>query len=108
VYALAVSGNTLYAGGIFTMAGGKISGSIAEAILVLPEFQGGPVLNADGSITLNVTTLTPSTNRLYAATNLNPPVVWQPIYTNLTGGLWQFADTNITPFATKFYRLSTP
>lgn len=53
-------------------------------------------------------TLSPSTNRLYAATNLTPPVVWQPIYTNLTGGLWQFTDTNASGNKTKFYRLSSP
>lgn len=53
-------------------------------------------------------TLSPSTNRLYAATNLTPPVVWQPIYTNLTGGLWQFTDTNASGNKAKFYRLSSP
>jgi hypothetical protein len=36
------------------------------------------------------------------------PIVWQPIYTNFTGGFWQFTDTNIAPFNSKFYRLSMP
>jgi hypothetical protein len=108
VYTLAVLGNVLYAGGEFTTAGGKISAYAAEAVLVLPTFQGVPVHNTSGSITLNVSSATNSQSRLYAATNLSPPVLWQPICTNLNGGLWQFTDTNTAPFRTKFYRLSTP
>jgi hypothetical protein len=108
VYALAASGGILYAGGDFLTAGGKVSGYAAEAVLVLPTFQGVPVHNTSGSITLNLSTATNSQSRLYAATNLSPPVVWRPIYTNLNGGLWQFTDTNTAPFRTKFYRLSTP
>jgi hypothetical protein len=108
VHSLVVSGNTLYAGGDFTTAGGKASGYAAEALLVLPTFQGVPVHNTSGSITLNLSTATNSQSRLYAATNLNPPIVWQPICTNFNGGLWQFTDTNTAAFRTKFYRLSTP
>ena len=103
-----MSGNTLYAGGGFTTAGGKVSAYAAEAILVWPEFQGEPGLNANGDITLDLSTGTNIQSRLYWATNLTPPVVWQPVCTNFNGGLWQFADTNTAPFATKFYRLSTP
>ncbi len=108
VRSLATSGTELYAGGNFTMAGGVSANHIAEALLVWPTFQGGPVRNADGSIGLNVETLTQSTNRLYEASNLTPPIVWQPIYTNFTGGLWQFTDTNTAAFKSKFYRLSMP
>jgi hypothetical protein len=108
VDAVAVAGDTLYVGGIFTTAGGVSANHIAGALLVWPTFQGGPVRNADGSIGLNVATLTQSTNRLYEASNLTPPIVWQPIYTNFTGGLWQFTDTNTAAFKSKFYRLSMP
>ncbi|MCX6912486.1 MAG: hypothetical protein NT167_05430, partial [Verrucomicrobia bacterium] len=108
VSALAVSGGTLYVGGNFTTAGGKVSADVAEALLAWPQFQCGPTCNADGSITLNMATLTPSTNRLYAATNLAPPVSWQPVCTNVTGGLWRFTDTNAIGNPAKFYRFSTP
>jgi hypothetical protein len=108
VRTLATSGTILYAGGNFTIAGGVPANHIAAALLVWPEFQGNPVRNADGSISLNVATLTQSTNRLYAATNLTLPIVWQPIYTNFTGGLWQFTDINTAAFKSKFYRLTTP
>ena len=108
VLALALSGNTLYAGGSFTTAGRKVSGYAAEAVLVWPEIPSEPVRNTDGSITLNLSTGTNSSSRLYSATNLTPAVFWQPIYTNLNGGLWQFTDTNTAHFKTKFYRVSTP
>ena len=108
VTALAVSGNTLYAGGYFTTAGGKVSPYAAQAILFWPEFQSNPVHNTDGSMTLGCSTASNYPSRLYAATNLAPPVVWQPVCTNLTGGLWQFTDTNASGHKAEFYRLSTP
>ena len=108
VRALAVSGNDLYAGGQFGTAGGKVSAYAAEAVLVWPEMQGGPVPNLDGSMTLSCFSGTNCSSRLYAATNLTPPVVWQPVCTNLTGGLWQFTDTNTPACKRRFYRLSTP
>jgi hypothetical protein len=108
VSALAVSGGILYAGGGFATAGGKVSGYAAEAVLVSPEILSERVRSADGSTTLNLSTATNSSSRLYSATNLTSSVVWQPIYTNFNGGLWQFTDTNTAQFNTKFYRVSTP
>ena len=108
VFALAVSGNTLYAGGDFTTAGTNVSAYAAEAVLASLGIMGGPLPNPDGSMTLNLFTAPDSSSRLYSSSNLNPPVYWQPIYTNLTGGLWQFTDTNTAAFQSKFYRLSTP
>lgn len=108
VRTLATSGGILYAGGNFTTAGGVTANHVAAAVLEGPGFRGGPVGNADGSISLKGMSLTPSTNRLYAASNLIPPIVWQPIDTNFTGGFWQFTDTNIATFNSKFHRLSMP
>ena len=73
-----------------------------------PGFITSPIQNADGSLTLNPLTTTTLSSRLYSATNLTPPVLWLPICTNLTGGLWQFTDTNTAGISAKFYRLSTP
>ena len=105
--ALAVSGSTLYAGGAFTTAGGKVSAYAAEAVLVGRSFQRAGA-QYRWQHHLELVTLPQSTNRLYAATNLTRPSVWQPIYTNVTGGLWQFTDTNASGNPAKFYRLSTP
>jgi hypothetical protein len=65
-------------------------------------------LNGNGSLTLGFVSQPASTSRVLCATNLAPPVNWQPIWTNLTGGTWQFTDTNTGSSTSKFYRLSTP
>ena len=109
VEALAVSGGALYAGGEFSRAGTNHAvGYVAAAVLVWPEVQSGPVLNKDGSMTLTCCSGSNCSSRVYAATNLAPPVLWQPIYTNATGGLWQFTDTNASRNLEKFYRLAAP
>ena len=59
-------------------------------------------------MTLSCCTGTNCSSRLHAATNLTPPVLWQPLCTNVTGGLWQFTDTNASGNPARFYRLSTP
>lgn len=66
------------------------------------------VRNANGSVTLGLSTVAGVTSRVFTASNLNPPAVWQPIYTNLTGGGWQYTDLNATNFARRFYRATTP
>lgn len=47
---------------------------------------------------------------LQSATNLAPPVSWQPVVTNLadTGGNWAFTDTNTSQYPARFYRMSVP
>ncbi|HEV2454043.1 MAG TPA: S53 family serine peptidase [Verrucomicrobiae bacterium] len=67
-----------------------------------------PVRNAaNGSITLSSLCVPGSTNVVFAATNLAPPVMWQPISTNVasSAGAWQYADTNATNYKTRFYRI---
>jgi hypothetical protein len=61
-------------------------------------------------VTLNLLTTPNISSRVMAATNLTPPVVWQPIYTNVapTNGAWQFTDTNASRYPIRFYRASTP
>jgi hypothetical protein len=108
VWALVAAEGTLYAGGDFTLAGGTTAAYAAATALVPPEFQGATQATAAESIALNLSTAANLPSRLYASTNLNPPIVWQPLYTNATGGSWQFTEkiSNGTPL--KFYRASTP
>ena len=71
----------------------------------------GLARNANGSVTLNFVGLPNTTNRVWAATNLASPVIWLPIFTNITtnpNGTWQFTDTNAAAFSKRFYRFSTP
>ena len=43
---------------------------------------------------------------LQAATNLTPPVIWQPVFTNVsdTNGNWNYTITNLADRPTHFYR----
>ena len=66
-----------------------------------PGFTTSPILNADGSLTLDPLTTTTLSSRLYSATNLAPPVTLAAdLDTNLNGGLWQFTDTNTAAAST--------
>ena len=93
---------------LVTNAYGVLISSNATLTLTTPPVVSQVVNNADGGLTLNLVTTTNVSSRIYVATNLSPPLVWQPIYTNFTGGIWQFTDTNTAGSTAKFYRLSTP
>lgn len=70
----------------------------------------GTVVNEDGSVTLNFAGVPSYTYWLEVATNLVPPVDWEPISTNAAGtnGLWQFIDAQATNVSQKFYRVVQP
>lgn len=81
---------------------------ILTQVSVTPPLFSQTSLGDNGSLTLSALTSTNVPSRIYTASNLSPPVIWLPIYTNLNGGTWQFTDTNTGAAQTKFYRLSTP
>lgn len=58
-----------------------------------------------GALTIDISTATNTSSRVFASINLTD---WQPIYTNVLGGTWQFTDTNAPGFTSRFYRVSTP
>jgi hypothetical protein len=62
-----------------------------------------------GAFNLQLSTLPGQAFVLLSATNLTPPVLWQPVATNSadTNGIWTFIDTNRNSVQ-KFYRVSTP
>ena len=64
---------------------------------------------SDGSVALNFVSQPNSTNWVLCATNLEPPILWQSLSTNLAGsdGNWQFTDTNAAGYQTRFYRSLT-
>lgn len=88
--------------------GSVLSSNITLTVLTVPVVLGSPLVGNDLSVTLNLSTTPNISSRVYAATNLTPPVVWLPIYTNGFGGVWQFTDTNAGGESVKFYRVSTP
>jgi hypothetical protein len=90
-------------------------GSVTSSVITLT-IVSGPVIssavrNANGSVTLNLQTVPGAASRVFAATNLAPPVLWRPVYTNSnvgSNGQWQFTDTNTASYRTRFFRASTP
>ena len=105
VFALAVSGSDLYAGGYFGTAGGKVSPYIARASLVtLPTLPTATVVFSGANVILswptNATGFT-----VQSTTNLVSPVVWT---TNSLASVvinGQNTVTNLISGGQKFFRL---
>ncbi len=95
---------------IITGPNGSFTSSLVTLSVATAPLISNSVLNPDGSVTLNLVTAPNTGSRVLAATNLTPPVVWQPIYTNMAGpaGAWQFTDTNAGSHPVQFYRSATP
>ena len=89
---------------------GSVTSSMVALNVASSPFILKSMLNPDGSVTLNLLTAPNTGSRVLAATNLTPPVLWQPIFTNVAGpaGAWQFTDTNAASQTVRFYRSSTP
>jgi sugar lactone lactonase YvrE len=95
---------------VVTNAYGSTNSAAAMLTVVAPLVTSG-ARNGDGSITLHFEGLANTTTRIWAATNLTPPVVWEAIFTNTaTGedGTWQYTDTNATNFSERYYYFTTP
>ena len=107
---LANSGNYFV---VITNYYGSVTSSVATlAIAASPASIPAPLLvlaTDSGVFHLQLSTLAGQPFVLYSATNLTPPVLWQPLVTNSadTNGFWTFTDTNRNS-AEKYYRVSTP
>jgi hypothetical protein len=108
VYALAVSGGTLYAGGSFTMAGTNISYNVAEAFLNGPPVSlaiitANPAFGfTDGVFGFDVSGPAGSNVVIQAGSDLK---TWTPLQTILlTNGLAFFSDSQSATTARRFYR----
>jgi len=107
VGALAVSGNSLYAGGGFTMAGNKVAGYTAMDNLTVPL----TIITTDsafgfanGVFGFDVTGPAGSNVVLQASRNLK---IWIPLQTNLLGsGPLYFSDVQSRTNVHRFYRAS--
>jgi NHL repeat len=93
---------------VVTGSDGSVTSSVANLIVTASPIIYRTVPNPDGSVALYFVSKPDSTNLVLCATNLLPPVVWQPISTNMAGadGDWQFTDTNALG-QMKFYQSLT-
>ena len=95
---------------VITNAFGGVTSSVPRLTVVTPLIN-SIVNGSNGRVVLNFAGLPNATTRIWAATNLLPPVTWLAIYTNsttTTNGLWQYVDTNALGVPVRFYRFSTP
>ncbi len=95
---------------IITSPYGSFTNTEATITAVSSPVIAGIISNPDGSVTLNLLTPPGSNSFVLAAANLEPPVSWQPITTNVAGpsAAWQFTDTNALYYPSRFYRTLTP
>ena len=94
---------------VVTGASGSVTSSVVNLVVATSPLIYKTVQNSNGSIALYFVSQPGSTNVVLCATNLSPPVLWQPLSTNLAGveGDWQFTDTNAPRYQSRFYRSLT-
>ncbi|MEI8080012.1 MAG: hypothetical protein WCH61_10345 [bacterium] len=106
VHAVAVSGTALFAGGCFTISGGKVSAFVAKAVVAHPS--GSPVILAnDGNwrvrtnrFGFNVSGTVGQSVVVEGSTNLS---TWLPLKTNTLGsGPLYFSDPATGAFSWRF------
>jgi hypothetical protein len=95
---------------IITSSYGSVTSIVATLTVALSPVISKVICNTDGSVTFNLLTAPNTSSRVLVTTNLTPPVVWQPIYSNVAGanGAWQFTDRSASNYPARFYRSSTP
>ena len=103
--ALAVSGSDLYAGGVFTTAGGKVSPYAAKAIVYPPVL----AIEGDGwgGYFIRFSGVPGSAYRLQRAPSVTGPWTPSPPQTAPASGLLEFWDL-FPPPGQSFYRTAEP
>jgi sugar lactone lactonase YvrE len=92
---------------VVTGPAGSVTSSVAIlTVASLPRISGA-VRQSDSAVTITLLSSPNSTNVLFSATNLTPPVSWVPISTNTAAGdgTWQYTDTNTADYPARFFRL---
>ena len=111
---LALTNVTPASSGDYQLVVSDSSGSVTSSVAVLIVASAPLIYQAErgsnGSLVASFVSPPGSTNVVFGATNLAPPVVWRPLATNLAGanGDWQFTDTNTAGHRARFFRSLTP
>jgi len=93
---------------VVSNAYGAVTSAVVTLTVALPPFSAG--LSAGQGVQFQFSGTANSSYVLQAATDLTPPVNWQPLVTNAadTNGNWTFTDTNTAANTARFYRLASP
>ncbi|SPE54958.1 RHS repeat-associated core domain protein (fragment) [Verrucomicrobia bacterium] len=95
---------------VVTGAGGSVTSSVATLTVATVPLIYGAAINSDASVTLSCVSPPNSTNVVLSAVSLMPPVLWQPLSTNVAraDGNWQYTDTSAVSWQARFYRSVMP
>ncbi len=98
------TGNAVAYDVVITNMIGSVTSSVANVQVIIP-LQGFAGKTASNGLSLQLIGAPNYPYILQSATNLTPPVNWQPVLTNPAdgNGNWQFTDTNLNGVQ-KFYR----
>jgi hypothetical protein len=94
VYQLAVTGPS-----------GRTTSSAATLLVATAPQVFQAIRNADGSVTVDFVSPPGKTNVVLASSSLSPPILWQPMSTNVAeaDGSWSFTDTTAANYGARFY-----
>jgi hypothetical protein len=94
---------------VVTGPGGSVTSSVANLTVANSPLIFQTVRDASGNVALSCLSQPGTTNVVFCAINLSPPITWQPVSTNIAGGdgNWRFTDTNAANCQTRFYRFLT-
>ena len=84
-----------------------VTASFVALVTTLPAILPGMSFSGESGFSLTATGAVGGTCVLFCATNLSPPIVWQPVQTNTggTNGVYNFSDPQATNFSQRFYHL---
>ena len=104
------NGNTANYFVVITNNFGSVTSSVATLTVFLPPQNFVGAITNENQLKLQLTGTPNYPYVLQSATNLTPPVNWQPVLTNPAdnNGNWQFTDTNTTNVPARFYRVAAP
>jgi hypothetical protein len=94
---------------VVTGLGGYVTNTIANLLVATSPLIYQAARQTNGGLRLDFVSRPGSTNVVEYTTNLLPPVIWQPLFTNKAAatGNWEFTETNAVRYHSRFYRSLT-
>jgi sugar lactone lactonase YvrE len=91
---------------VITDSGGSVTSSIATLTVATSPLIYGTAHQSGGNISIYFVSRPSSENLVLSATNLAPPVLWQPVSTNeaAADGTWQYTGANPAGGPARFFR----
>jgi hypothetical protein len=90
---------------LVTGPSGQTTSSAATLLVATAPQVFQAIRNADGSVRVDFVSPPAKTNVVLGSPSLSPPILWQPIATNVANadGSWSFTDTTAANYGARFY-----